>query len=57
MNLKERYWDFISLRREMRNSLPVLIVRDSPREWVKNPTTRIIAEKLNKSSYILDIGA
>lgn len=57
MNLKERYWDLLKFRGEMRNSLPVLIVRDNPSNWVKNPTTRIIAQKLSKSSYILDIGA
>ena len=58
MNLKERYWDFVAFRHEMGGgSLPVLTVKDDPKDWEKNPTTRIIRQKLNENFSILDIGA
>ena len=57
MNLKKRYWDFFALRDEMKGSLPILKVKDDPKEWAKNPTIMLIAKNLNENSSILDIGA
>jgi len=57
MNLSKRFWDFLALREEMQSSLPVLKVKDDPKEWAKNLTIRRITEIIDDSSFILDIGA
>ncbi|HEC93076.1 MAG TPA: class I SAM-dependent methyltransferase [Candidatus Atribacteria bacterium] len=57
MNIKKRYWDLLELRDKIREPLPVFTVKDSPKDWMKNPTIKIITQKLTENSSILDIGA
>jgi hypothetical protein len=57
VNFKEQYWDFLGYRNEFNPRLPVLRVTDTDKERSKNPTVKIIADKLDKNAAILDIGA
>ena len=57
MNLNNRFWDFLLLREEMETPLPVLKIIDNPGAWTRNPTSKIIKERIDEKYTILDIGA